>query len=209
MASEHGLDGGRGHLPVAHADDIEARARLHEVSFDPVFGTHVWVEVLTDRVSEGRAARLSPAALLAPVPGDGRRCGGETGLAGDGVAVAVAQAEVVQQAGDVEQLGVVFQSVSLGQDRAPGVAAQTVVEQRLRVDLGAERFGFAGDRRVRNAEAVRVDAESPRVRAAQQSSCLRWEDPQLQTGRVAEQADPLASAEDAARALCPGQRSDS
>jgi hypothetical protein len=37
MAPEHGLGGGRGHLPIAH----------------------LWVEVLTDRVSEGRAAQAS------------------------------------------------------------------------------------------------------------------------------------------------------
>jgi hypothetical protein len=128
MAGEHGLDAGGGHFPVAHPDDIEARSRLQEVGFDPVLGTHLWVEVLTDRVGEGRAARLWPGVPPAPVPGDGGRCGGKTGLARDGVAVAVAQAEVVKQAGRLEQLGVVFQSVSVGQDRAPGVAAQTVVE---------------------------------------------------------------------------------
>jgi hypothetical protein len=79
MASENGLDGGSGHLPLAHADDIEACTRLHEMSFDPVLGTHLWIEVLTDRVSEGRAAGLSPATLSTPAPGDGGRCGGETG----------------------------------------------------------------------------------------------------------------------------------
>ena len=44
---------------------------------------------------------------------------------------------------------------------------------------------------------------------AQQSSCLCREDPHLQPDRVAEQPDALASAEDAARALSPGQRSHS
>jgi hypothetical protein len=189
-------------------NDIEARPRLHEMSFDPVFGTHLWVEVLTDRVSESRTARLVPALLMTPAPGDGGPCGGEARLAEDGVAVAVGHAEVVQQAGHVEELGVVVQCVSLGQDRAPGVAAQTVVEQRWRGELGAERFGFPGDHRVRDAQAIRVDAESPGVRAAQQSSCLRWQDSHLQTGRVAEQSDALASTEDPARALSPGQRSD-
>jgi hypothetical protein len=143
--------------------------RLHEMSFDPVLGTHLWIEVLTDRVSEGRAAGLSPATLSTPAPGDGGRCGGETGLADYGVAEEVRHAEVVQQTGHIEELGVVFQSVSLGQDRAPGVAPQTVVEQRLRRDLRAERLSFPSDHRVRNAQAVRVDAEGPRVRAAQQS----------------------------------------
>src|SRR5205085_2037866 len=140
--SEHGLNGGRGHLPVAYADDIETGPSLHEVRFDPVFGPNLWVEVLTHRVSESRAARLSPAVPPAPLPGDGGPCSGETGLPGDGVAVAVAHAQVVQQAGHVEQFEVVFQSVSLRQDRAPGVAAQTVVEQRRRVNLGRERLGF-------------------------------------------------------------------
>jgi hypothetical protein len=114
----------------------------------------------------------------------------------------------VQQTRHIEQLGVVFTSISLSQDRPPGVATQTVVEQRLRVDRRAKSLGFPGDHRVGNAQAVRVHAESPGVRAAQQGSCLRWEDPHLQTGCVAEQADALASAEDAASALCPGQRSD-
>ena len=113
MASEHGLNRGRGHLPAAYADDIETGPSLHEVSFDPVFGPNLWVEVLTDRVSESRAARLSPAVPPAPLPGDGGRCRGETGLSGDGVAVAVGQAEVVQQAGHIEEFGVVFQSDSL------------------------------------------------------------------------------------------------
>jgi hypothetical protein len=135
------------------------------VSFDPVLGPNLWVEVLTDRISESRAARLSPAMPSAPLPGDGGPGSGETGLSGDGVTVAVAHAEVMQHAGHIEEFGVVFQSVSPREDRAPGVAAQTVVEQRLRVDLGRER--------------------------------------------IAEQTDALASAEDAARALCPGKRSDS
>ena len=165
--------------------------------------------MLTDRVSEGPAARLSPVALPAPVPGDRGRCSGETSLAADGVAIAVGDTEVVQQAGHIQELGVVFKSVSRGQDRAPGVAAQTVVEQRWRRDLGAERFGLSGDRRVRNAQAVWVDVESPAVRAAQQSSCLCREDPHLQADRVAEQADALASAENAAGPLSPGQRSHS
>ena len=167
MESEHGLNGGRGHLPVAHADDIETGPSLQEVSFDPVFGPNLWVEVLTDRVSESRAARLSPAVPPAPLPGDGGPCGGETGLSGDSVAVAVAHAKVVQQAGHIQKFGVVFQSVSRRQDRPPGITAQTVVEQRLRGDLGRERFGFPSDHRVRNSQPVRLDAESPRVRAAQ------------------------------------------
>jgi hypothetical protein len=83
-----------------------------------------------------------------------------------------------------------------------------VVEQRLRRDLRAERLSFPSDHRVRNAQAVRVDAEGPRVRAAQQSLGLRWQDPHLQTDRIAEQPDALATTEDAARALGPGQRSD-
>jgi hypothetical protein len=45
MAPEHGLGGGRGHLPIAH----------------------LWVEVLTDRVSEGRAARPSPSTIPTPL----------------------------------------------------------------------------------------------------------------------------------------------
>src|SRR6476646_5623789 len=100
-----------------------------------------------------------------------------------------------------------FKSISLSQDRSPGVATQTVVEQRLRVDLRAERLGFPGDHCVRNAQAVGIHAEGSGVRAAQQGSCLRWEDPHLQTGCITEQADALASAKDASAALGPGQRS--
>src|SRR6476660_4279795 len=125
MTSEHRLDGGGGRLPVAHADNIEGSARLHEVSFDPVFGTNQWVEVLTHRVSQGGAPRLSPATLPTPIARDGRPRGGEAGLPGDGVAVAVANAEVVQQARHIQQLGVVFASISLSQDPPPGVATQT------------------------------------------------------------------------------------
>src|SRR5689334_2588019 len=44
MASEHGLNGGRGHLPVAYAHDIETGPSLHEVSFDPAFGRNFRVE---------------------------------------------------------------------------------------------------------------------------------------------------------------------
>jgi hypothetical protein len=95
VTGKDGLDGGRGDVPVAHADNVEGRARLHEVSFDPVFGTNQWVEVLTHRVSQGGAARLLPAVLPTPVPRDGRPGRGEAGLVGDAVAVAVTNAEVV------------------------------------------------------------------------------------------------------------------
>ena len=65
MTSEHRLHGGGGYLPAAHAENTEGGARLREVRFDAVFGTNQWVEVLTHRVSEGRAARLLPAPSAA------------------------------------------------------------------------------------------------------------------------------------------------
>src|SRR5690349_21603133 len=129
MASENGLDRLRGDLPVTHPDDVEASPRLHQVSLDPVLGSYLWVEVLTDRVSESGGPRRLPAALPTPASSDGGGRGGEAGLARNDVAIAVGEAEVVQQAGYVEELGVVLQSVALRQDRAPHIAPKTVVAQ--------------------------------------------------------------------------------
>src|SRR5262245_39096465 len=156
MPFEHRGAGGRGDVSEAETRDVEARALADQVGLGAFRGIDARVQVPADRLGERLGPVRGPA--LAEAEGLGRLAAGE-GEAVDALARPEARgdAEVVEQAGDVEQLGIVADAGPGAQERAPEVGPMAVPGQGGGGDLLAEGGGAAcgggvGERDLREGE---------------------------------------------------------
>ncbi len=131
-------------LAEAKTHHIEPRALAEQVRLGPFLDRDGRVQVQADRLGEGVGAEGRPTR----VPREAlRRFGARESETGDLILrrEAIGNSEVVEQARDVEQLGVERDPVARGEQRALEVGAVAVVGERGGRRLGAERGSGPGD----------------------------------------------------------------
>src|SRR5687767_5193188 len=208
MARDDGVGGAVGKLPVAEPRDVERGARVEQVRLGAVLEPHAHVDVQRDGLGDAllcRGGQSHPARELAVGAGAADREARRIGRPGR---VARRQAEVVQQARDVEDLVVRSETLLHAQDAAPAVRAQAVVDEPRRRDLAADGLGGPRRAHVGRLDVARVERGVPLGAEAELPPDLRRQDGYLQRDRVREEADALGPAEPPARRRRPRERAD-